>query len=50
MTAAEILKDLVAINTIRDKENKKIMDYIETFLMPYGFKIDRRNDSITSES
>ena len=44
MTAAEILKDLVAINTIRDKENKKIMDYIEPFLMPYGFKIDRRKN------
>jgi len=44
MTVAEILKDLVAFNTIRDKENKEIMDYIENFLLPYGFKVDRRKN------
>lgn len=42
MTVKEILKDLVAINTIKDRDNKEIMDYIENFLKPFGFQIDRR--------
>jgi acetylornithine deacetylase len=43
-TPKEILKDLVAINTIKDKCNKEIMDYIENFLKPYDFTIDRRKN------
>ena len=31
-TDKEILRDLVAINTIADKNNKEIMDYIQNFL------------------
>ena len=42
MTVKEILKDLVAINTIKDKENKAFMDYIENFVKPLGFDVDRR--------
>ena len=33
MTVKEILKDLVEINTIRDKCNKEIMDSIEELLL-----------------
>ena len=31
MTAKDILRDLVAINTIADKDNDLIMNYIEIF-------------------
>ena len=37
----EILKKLVSFNTIRDKENKEIMDYIENYLKEYGFTTKR---------
>lgn len=37
----EILKDLVAINTIADKDNKQIMDYIEGFFAGLGFTVER---------
>lgn len=49
MRVEEILKDLVAINTIRDQENGKMMDYIEAFLKPYGFQIDRRKNETTGK-
>lgn len=37
----EILKKLVSFNTVRDKENKEIMDYIEGYLKEYGFTTKR---------
>ena len=37
----EILKDLVSFNTIRDKENKEIMDYIENYLKGFKFTTKR---------
>lgn len=37
MSVKDILTDLVAINTIRDKENAKIMVYCRKFLEKYGF-------------
>ena len=37
MRAKEILKKLVSFNTINDKENKEIMDYIEEYLKQYNF-------------
>lgn len=43
MNIKDILKDLVSFNTIKDKENKEIMDYIENFLKQYGFTIKRIN-------
>ncbi|MGN0716031.1 MAG: M20/M25/M40 family metallo-hydrolase [Anaerovoracaceae bacterium] len=49
MTVKEILRDLVAINTIKDKENGKMMDYIEGFLKPYGYCIDRRKNPETGK-
>jgi len=41
MNAKEMLKDLVSFNTINDKENKEIMDYIENYLKKYGFETKR---------
>lgn len=43
MEAKEILKNLVSYNTIKDKENKEIMDYIEGYLKEYNFEIKRVN-------
>lgn len=37
MNVKEILKDLVKFNTIQDKENTKIIDYIENYLKQIGF-------------
>ena len=42
MDAKVILKELVKCNTIKDKENKKIMDYIENTLKEFGFKTEKR--------
>ena len=38
MAVKEILKDLVSINTIADKDNSIIMDYIGDFFLKLGFK------------
>lgn len=40
MTVKEILTDLVAFNTIKDKQNKEIMDYIRQFLEKRGFDVE----------
>jgi len=40
MEKYKILKDLIAFNTIKDKENKEIIDYIEKYLIDLGFKTD----------
>ena len=37
MDVKDILKDLVKFNTIKDKENKKIINYIENYLKGIGF-------------
>lgn len=41
MDVKEILKLLVSYNTIRDTQNKEIMDFIEKYLKGYGFTIER---------
>ena len=33
MIAKEILKDLISFNTVNDKENTSIINYIENILM-----------------
>ena len=40
MEKYEILKDLVSFNTIKDKENKEIVNYIEKYLKNLGFKTE----------
>lgn len=39
----EVLRNLVECNTIKDKENKKILDYIEKVLSQYGFKTEKKD-------
>ena len=41
MELKEILKKLVSFNTIRDKENKELMDFIEGYLKQYNFSVER---------
>lgn len=43
MKTYEILKKLVSFNTIEDKENTKILNYIEEVLLQYGFKTEYKN-------
>lgn len=41
MNVKEILKKLVSYNTIKDNQNKEIMDFIENYLRKYNFTIKR---------
>lgn len=43
MGVKEILKDLIAFNTVKDKENSEIMNYIEEILINKGFKTDYKS-------
>ena len=43
MDEVDILEKLVSFNTINDKENKKIIDFIEKFCLKYGFKTLYKN-------
>ena len=49
MRARDILKDLVAINTIADKNNHEIMDYIEDFYDKLGVSVERRANPKTGK-
>lgn len=40
MSAIEILKDLVVFNTVEDKENNLIIDYIKRFLEERNFSCE----------
>ncbi len=40
MNKYTILKDLIKFNTIKDKENKEIIDYIEKYLSKLNFKTE----------
>lgn len=42
----KILKDLVKFNTIKDKENKEILDYIEKILLEKGVKTDYKGKNL----
>lgn len=39
----DVLENLVKCNTIKDKDNKKILDYIEDTLKLIGFKTEKRD-------
>lgn len=41
-----ILRNLVAINTIEDKENEKINNYIEDYLKKLGFKTELKTSNL----
>ncbi len=42
MKGYKILKDLVSFNTIKDLENKEIINYIEKYLKNLGFKTEHK--------
>ena len=44
MLVENILKDLVSFNTIDDKENNKIMNYISNYLKKYNFNCKMLGD------
>lgn len=46
MNVEEILKELVSYNTIKDKENEKIINFIESFLKNIGFKTELKNKNL----
>lgn len=46
MEKYKILKDLVKFNTIKDKENKEIMDYVENYLISLGFKTEYKTKNL----
>lgn len=43
LNVEEVLDNLVKCNTIKDKENKKILDYIEKTLKSFGFKTEKKD-------
>ena len=43
MIAKEILKDLISFNTVNDKENTSIINYIENILKNKGFKLENKS-------
>lgn len=48
MDVKEILKNLVSYNTIKDNQNKEIMDFIENYLRKYNFTIKRINKCLVA--
>ena len=46
MEEFKILKKLVKFNTIKDKDNEKIIDYIENYLLKLGFKTEYKTKNL----
>lgn len=46
MEEYKILKDLVKFNTIKDKENSEIINYIENYLKTLGFKTEYKSKNL----
>ena len=46
MEKYKILADLVGFNTIKDKENVEILDYIENYLLELNFKTELKNKNL----
>lgn len=46
MKKYENLKKLISFNTIKDKENEKIMNYIENYLKVYNFKTEFKGKNL----
>ena len=45
----EILRELVAINTVADKDNNLIMNYIGNYFLKLGFNIERTKNRDTGK-
>lgn len=50
MEKYKILKDLISFNTIKDKENKEIINYIEGYLKNLGFSTDYKEKNLIMSS
>ena len=46
MEEYKILKDLISFNTIKDKYNKEIINYIEEYLLKQGFKTEIKTKNL----
>ena len=46
MEQYKLLKDLVSFNTIKDKQNKEIIEYIEKYLKNLGFKTEYKTKTL----
>lgn len=46
MEKYKILKDLVKINTVNDKGNKEIIEYLEKYLLGLGFKTEYKDKAL----
>ena len=46
MKQYKLLKDLVSFNTIKDKQNKEIINYIESYLKKLGFKTEYKTKDL----
>ena len=46
MEEFKILKNLVKFNTIKDKDNEQIMNYIENYLLKLGFKTEYKTKNL----
>lgn len=46
MQEFNILKDLVKFNTIKDKDNKEIINYLESYLKKLGFKTEYKTKNL----
>lgn len=49
MSEKDILSKLVSFNTIKDKQNKEILDYIQDFLCSLGFTIQKREKYLIAQ-
>ena len=46
MSSKEILKKLISYNTVNDRENKDIINYIEQYLKKLGFKTEYKSNCL----
>lgn len=46
MSDYKLLKQLVKFNTIKDRDNKKIINFIENYLLGLGFKTEYKEKSL----
>lgn len=46
MSDYKLLKQLLKFNTIKDKENKEIINFIENYLLDLGFKTEYKEKSL----
>lgn len=50
LNSVKVLESLVNFNTVNDKENEKIISYIEDYLKKYDFKVIKKDKYLIMES